>query len=131
MYGEEEAEMKNTDIAMIILVAAVSMLASYFLGNWILGDPGNRVETLKYMDKISGQVEQPSEENFNNYALNPTVEVYVGNCGPFEVWDETRRVCVSKDEEISGGDDANKKENNTDNGSIDDGGAEIVDNGVE
>ncbi len=88
--------MKNTDIAMIILVASVSVVVSYFLGNAILGDPNDRVENISYMSTIDSTIEQPDIETFNPVALNPTVEVYVGNCGPLERWDETKRVCVSK-----------------------------------
>ena len=88
--------MKNTDIALVILIAAVSVVVSYFLGNAILGDPNDRVVTVSYMDKISNAVEQPDVETFNATALNPTVEVYVGNCGPMEVWDATARKCRSK-----------------------------------
>ena len=89
--------MKNTDIAMIILVATISVVASYFIGNAILGDPNERVETVSYMDKIDEGIQEPDEETFNPYALNPTVEVYVGNCGPLEEWNEAKHLCVPKD----------------------------------
>ena len=89
--------MKNTDIAMIILVASISVVVSYFLGNAILGDPNERVETVSYMNKIDSGIEQPDVETFNAHALNPTVEVYVGNCGPLEEWNEAKHVCVPKE----------------------------------
>ena len=89
--------MKNTDIAMIILVATISVVASYFLGNAILGDPNERVETVSYMNKIDNGIQEPDIETFNPYALNPTVEVYVGNCGPLEEWNEAKHLCVPKD----------------------------------
>ena len=89
--------MKNTDIAMIILVASISVVVSYFLGNAILGDPNERVETVNYMNKIDSGIEEPDVETFNAYALNPTVEVYVGNCGPLEEWNEAKHVCVPKE----------------------------------
>lgn len=89
--------MKNTDIAMIILVASISVVVSYFLGNAILGDPNERVETVNYMNKIDSGIEEPDVETFNAYALNPTVEVYVGNCGPLEEWNEAKHICVPKE----------------------------------
>ena len=89
--------MKNTDIAMIILVASISVVVSYFLGNAILGDPNERVETVSYMNKIDSGIEQPDVETFNAHALNPTVEVYVGNCGPLEEWNEAKHICVPKE----------------------------------
>ena len=36
--------MKSTDVALIILIAAVSMVVAYFVGNAILGDPNENVE---------------------------------------------------------------------------------------
>lgn len=89
--------MKNSDIAMIILVASISVVVSYFLGNAILGDPNDRVENISYMNKIDSGIQEPDIETFNAYALNPTVEVYVGNCGPLEQWNETKHICVPKD----------------------------------
>ena len=89
--------MKNSDIAMVILIAAVSVVVSYFLGNAILGDPNNNVETISYMDPISSSIEQPDVETFNPKAYNPTVEVYVGNCGPLEVWSESKHICVARE----------------------------------
>lgn len=90
--------MKNTDIAMVILIAAISVALSYFLGNAILGDPNDRVENLDYMVKISGSVDEPDIETFNPAAKNPTVEVYVGNCGALEVWNEVERTCKLRPE---------------------------------
>jgi hypothetical protein len=87
--------MKNTDIALVVLIAAVSVAISYFLGNAILGDPNDRVTTVEYMEKISDTVEDPDIETYNNTALNPTVEVYVGDCGAMEVWDSAAKKCRS------------------------------------
>ena len=89
--------MKNTDIALIILISTISVVASYFIGNAILGDPNDRVETVSYMTPISDTIDQPDSDTYNAYALNPTVEIYVGNCGPLEQWSEVKRACVPKD----------------------------------
>ena len=87
--------MKNTDLAMIVLVAAISVAVSYFLGNAILGNPNDRVENLTYIEEISGNVQLPDAETFNSEAINPTVEVFVGNCGPLETWNANKQVCES------------------------------------
>ena len=110
--------MKNTDIAMIILVASISVVVSYFLGNAILGDPNERVETVSYMNKIDSGIEQTDVETFNAHALNPTVEVYVGNCGPLEEWNEAKHVCVPKEglnQKTSDDDDTDADADTTDN----------------
>ena len=88
--------MKNTDIALVVMIALVATVVSYFLGNAILGDPNDQVTTVSYMEVIGANVDEPDPESFNIDALNPTVEVYVGNCGPMEVWDADAKVCRSK-----------------------------------
>ena len=90
--------MKNSDIAMVIFIAAISVAVSYFLGNAILGDPNDRVENLEYMNTISNTIDEPDNETFNTKAKNPTVEVFVGNCGPLEVWNEEERICKLRPE---------------------------------
>ena len=57
----------------------------------------NNVETVSYMDPIGSSIEQPDVETFNPKAYNPTVEVYVGNCGPLEVWSESKHICVARE----------------------------------
>ena len=73
--------MKRTDIAMIIFIASISVLISYFVANTIMGDTRNEAVTVKTIDAISDQVEEPDEKIFNKDAVNPTVEVYIGGEG--------------------------------------------------
>lgn len=110
--------MKNTDIALIILIAVVSVIASYFLGNWILGDPADLTADMIYVDEISGSLASPDIETFNNSASNPTVEVYIGNCEAGKVWDSDRRDCVDQ----NGGSENNNEDENTNNKEDDDDG---------
>ncbi len=122
--------MKNTDIALIAIIAIVSVGVSYFVGNMIFGDPNDRVENLSYIDVIDSNLELPDADTFNASALNPTVEVYVGNCGPLEIWDATNMVCVSKydDEKKEGGDatDDGGESDGTDREDIDGSGGTDV-----
>ena len=116
--------MKNTDIALVVMIALVTTVVSYFLGNALLGDPNEKVTTVNYMDVISADVGEPDEESFNVDALNPTVEVYVGNCGPMEVWDANAKVCRSKvadetDEKSSDEDETDNKKKSDDNNESD------------
>ena len=46
---------------------------------------------------IDSKVVAPSEDFFNAYAHNPTVEIYVGSCGVDEVWDTNSLKCVKQD----------------------------------
>ena len=70
--------MKRTDIAMIIVIASVSVLVSYLVANTLLGSTKNEAVTVKTIDAITDEVDEPDERVFNKDAINPTVEVYIG-----------------------------------------------------
>lgn len=72
--------MKRSDVISIVLVAAVGLIASYFGLNLMLGDPNEFSVTYKYIDEISADLAAVDEDIFNPSAINPTVEVYVGQC---------------------------------------------------
>ena len=69
--------MKRTEIAMIILIASLSMLLTFTLVRSLLGDKIERTATVKEAVEISDQIEQPAKRVFNEKAINPTVEVCV------------------------------------------------------
>lgn len=73
--------MKRTEVAMIILIASISALVSYFVANAIVGDSQSEAVTVKTADPISDEVPAPDERIFNKDAVNPTVEVYIGGEG--------------------------------------------------
>lgn len=72
--------MKKTDIAMIILVASFGIIVAYLIAINLsflkLPENGVKVQTIR---KISSDVTQPNKDVFNKEAVNPTVEVIVGN----------------------------------------------------
>jgi hypothetical protein len=71
--------MKKSDIAMIILIASISMLVAYFVSKSILGDVGAQSVKVKTAEKITTEVTKPDPSVFNSSAINPTVEVIIGN----------------------------------------------------
>ena len=73
--------MKRTDIAMIIFIASMSMLISYFVATAVIGEAQNEAVVVKTADAISDEVNKPDERIFNKDAVNPTVEVYIGSEG--------------------------------------------------
>ncbi len=89
--------MKTSDLALVILLAAVSFFVSYWLGNMILGNPDEDTYKITYVDSISSELEEPDLDTFNPAALNPTVEVIIGKCKDGEVYDNNARRCVPKD----------------------------------
>lgn len=72
--------MKQSDVFSIIIIATVGTLAAYFAVNSILGDPNLRSVQIKTLEDISSSLTAPDPELFNANAINPTVEVYVGDC---------------------------------------------------
>lgn len=71
--------MKKTDIAMLILIAAVSILISAVTLNAVLGNPSEKTRKVKVTDEISDSFTEPSKDIFNKDAINPTVTVHVGD----------------------------------------------------
>lgn len=71
--------MKKTDIAMIILIASVSVMTSYFVGKAVLGDVQKESVKVKTAERISSDIVKPDPAIFNSDAINPTVEVIIGD----------------------------------------------------
>ena len=65
---------------MIILIASLSVFVAYFVANSIpaLKDI-NKPVTIKTADAISSDVIEPDKTVFNKNAINPTVEVIIGD----------------------------------------------------
>lgn len=72
--------MKQSDIFSIIIIATVGTLLSYFFVNSLLGSPDLEVVNIKTIQEISPSILNPDPELFNPDAINPTVEVFVGEC---------------------------------------------------
>lgn len=71
--------MKKTDIAMIILIASLSVLTAYFIAKATpLGSTDDKAVTVKTVDAITPEVTDPDPTVFNKNAINPTVEVLIG-----------------------------------------------------
>jgi hypothetical protein len=71
--------MKKTDIAMIILIASISMLVAYFVAKTVLGGASSESVKVKTVDPITSEVATPDPTVFNKDAINPTVEVLIGS----------------------------------------------------
>ncbi|QHN42425.1 hypothetical protein GII36_00935 [Candidatus Mycosynbacter amalyticus] len=69
--------MKRSEIAMIILIASLSMLFTFTLAQSLLGDKVKRKASVEQATTISKELVQPAKRTFNKDAVNPTVEVCV------------------------------------------------------
>lgn len=72
--------MKKSEIAMIILIASISVMVAFTVANNIpqlkQGDEGVEVEKI---DEISSEVsDKPDSAMFNRDAINPTVQTVIG-----------------------------------------------------
>ena len=77
----------KTDLASSIAAAIVGVLLAYFICNLFLGE----IEpvTIKTVDSsVTADLVEPNAEIFNYRALNPTVEVYVGDCNEYYSYGE-------------------------------------------
>jgi hypothetical protein len=85
--------MKN-DLATAIVAAIAGVVISYFICNMLIGKSGDFSFTA-VDSSVSSDLATPSPELFNYRALNPTVEVYVGNCTEVNMYGE----CIDESSE--------------------------------
>lgn len=69
--------MKKTDIAMIILIASVSVIVAYFLAKAVLGGVYSGKATVQTIDKIETAIVEPSPDIFNKEAINPAIQIQI------------------------------------------------------
>lgn len=71
--------MKKSDLAMIVLIASLSVMIAFFIANSIsflkVSDKGEKVKTAT---EVKSEVVPPSDKIFNKDAINPTVETIIG-----------------------------------------------------
>ena len=72
--------MRQSDIFTVLLVGTIGVIASFFLVNMLLGDPNEKSVTFKTIEVVDAGLAAPDPEVFNSEAINPTVEVFVGDC---------------------------------------------------
>lgn len=72
--------MKKNDIAMIILIASVSVAIAYGAVGAIPGlQHSNESIEVDTIDAYSADITEPDPKTFNKDAINPTVDVTIGD----------------------------------------------------
>ncbi len=71
--------MKKSDIAALILIASISVLVAYFIADAVIGKPSSASVRVKTIAPITADVQTPDKTIFNRDAINPTVEVEIGD----------------------------------------------------
>lgn len=71
--------MKKSDIAMIVLIASVSVMVAFTVANSLpflkVDDTGVEVDVI---DEIDSTVTDPDPAVFNDKAINPTIKSVIG-----------------------------------------------------
>lgn len=71
--------MKKNDIALLVLVAAISLVVAYLVGNAFLGATGPGEAKVETVEPISAEVVKPDASIFNSEAINPSVPIKIGD----------------------------------------------------
>ena len=71
--------MKRNDIALIVLIVSISLVVTYFVGRAIIGDAKTDAVKSEVVEPISADLVEPSSKIFNKDAINPTVNIQIGN----------------------------------------------------
>lgn len=96
------------DLATSIFTAIVGIIIAYFVCNMLL--PPIQSVTYKTLNSnLTYDLAEPNPEVFNFRAVNPTVEVYVGQCDSYDI----NGNCMQATETLV---DPNQTPNNTNGG---------------
>jgi hypothetical protein len=69
--------MKKTDVAMIILIASVSVLIAFFVTRSIFGNAASEPVEVQTIERIDPTLSEVNTSVFNENAINPAVEVQI------------------------------------------------------
>ncbi len=89
--------MKKTDIAMIILIATVGVMVSFFVVKAILGDASSEPKKVKVIDRIESTMPEVDKRIFNSNAINPSVEVEIDSSEANKTTTESAKPEAGKD----------------------------------
>jgi len=71
--------MKQKDIALIIVIVAVSGIISFLASRWIFARPADRQQKAEVVDVITSDFPLPDSKYFNAQSVDPTQLIQIGN----------------------------------------------------
>jgi len=81
--------MKKNDIAIIILVVAISGLVAYFAGQAVLtSQKADKPVSVETAEMIDAAVVEPEAKIFHKDAINPTVKIEIGDINQQQPFDD-------------------------------------------
>ncbi|MBR2994175.1 hypothetical protein IKF43_02170 [Candidatus Saccharibacteria bacterium] len=89
----------KTDLFTSIIAAIAGVLIAFFVTNLFIG-PIEDVTYKKVSSSVNASIADPDPEVFNYKALNPTVEVYVGECVEYNQYGECVEVSTNVEDEV-------------------------------
>lgn len=102
------------DLFVVVIAAIAGFLIAYFVTNMLY--PTIESFSFKTLDTVvTSSVTEPSDDIFNFRSINPTVEVYVGQCAQYNANGD----CIesyTEPESDDAGSDADSAINNSTNG---------------
>jgi hypothetical protein len=78
--------MKQKDIALIIIIAAISGMLSFGISQLVFGGASAGSQSVAVVDKITTEFQTPDPKFFNAQSINPAKLIEVGsgnNTNPF------------------------------------------------
>jgi len=72
---------KKSDLAMIVLIAALSVGAAFLVVGSIpgLNLSSDSTEKVKTIERYESKIDEPDKDVFNSTAVNPTVDITIGD----------------------------------------------------
>ena len=70
--------MKQSDVAILILVVSISLLLSFFVGNAFIASPEARTKSVQVVQPIGENLAEVDADIFNKKAINPSENINVG-----------------------------------------------------
>jgi len=78
--------MKQKDVALIIVIVAISGVVSFLASGWIFAKPADRQQKAEVVDVITSDFPLPDTKYFNPNSVDPTQLIQIGdsnNPNPF------------------------------------------------
>lgn len=69
---------KQNDIALIILISSLALVASWFVAGSLINTPENRSQEVEVIRPIASEFTLPPTAVFNDDAINPTESIRIG-----------------------------------------------------
>lgn len=79
--------MKQKDIALILIIAIISGMVSFFVARFLFLKPADRQLQAEVVSPITTDFNRPSDKYFNKDSINPTQQIIIGdsaNTAPFD-----------------------------------------------